>query len=157
VLDGESIDDTFSSLVKTGSREPAIAGEKRKKDAFKLRKKHPSKSSSTRLYRTLIGRVDSSIRQTMIKRSTRLCNKGKFGRLRVREDGSPGRGQWSRAMGRHGGGGGDIKRVCEKAPCQREGTESMLQAVSRRGGAAGRGARDVRRPNALEPWAECED
>lgn len=77
---------TFSSLVKTGSREPAITGEKRKKGAFKLREKHPSKSSRTRIYRTLmmIGRVDSSIRQT-IKWLARLCNKGKFGRAAVGE------------------------------------------------------------------------
>jgi hypothetical protein len=76
---------TFSSLVKTGSREPAITGEKRRKGAFKLRKKHPSKSSRTRIYRTLIGRVDSSIRQT-IKWLAQLCNKGKFGGPPVGED-----------------------------------------------------------------------
>lgn len=78
---------TFSSLVKTGSREPAITGEKRKRGAFKLREKHPSKSSRrTRIYRTLmmIGRVDSSIRQT-IKGLAQLCNKGKFGRAAVGE------------------------------------------------------------------------
>lgn len=74
-----AIVDTFSSLVKTGSREPAITGAKRKEGAFRIHEKHSSEPRDTGIYRTLIGRVDSSIRQG-INGLARVCNKGKFRR-----------------------------------------------------------------------------
>ena len=101
---------TFSSLVKADSREPAITGgAKRRKSAFRLHEKHPSKSSRTRIYRTLIGRVDSSIRQT-IKWLARFCNKGKIRRA------SCGRrlfaGARSMVVGNGHSGGGGASNEC---------------------------------------------
>ena len=101
---------TFSSLVKTGSREPAITGEKRKKGAFELREKT---SGQVEWYKNLSNNdwarrlVNSSKGQWL----ARLCNKGKFGGP------SGGRGSfagvWSMVADCSSGG---IKRVCEKAP-----------------------------------------
>jgi len=112
LVDGWSgeIGDTFSSLVKTGSREPAITGAKRKEGAFRIHEKHSSEPRDTGIYRTPIRRVDSSIRQKA-NGLARLCNKGKIpkgsprtGRSGKRIDGSSGRTAQC------------IKRVCEKAP-----------------------------------------
>lgn len=87
---------TFSSLVKADSREPAITGgAKRKKSAFRLHEKHPSKSSRTRIYRTPIGRVDSSIRQRI---------KGSRRDAATKENSAASLGRGSLAAGRRSSG-----------------------------------------------------